>query len=597
MYEVEMYLRLRRACMVEGMSVREASRVFGLHRDTVRKMLEYSVPPGYRRESPPRKPKLEAFTGVVDAILEGDTRVPRKQRHTAKRIFERLRDEYGFTGQYTIVKDYVRGHRRRSQEMFVPLSHAPGHAQCDFGEALAVIGGVERKIHYLVMDLPHSDGCFVKAYPAETTEAFLDGHVAWTLRISGGVSEGIHQSVVQSGGEFLRIGVAGRPGETLRRQPQVAAHQGDGVDEGRRRFVVPGRSTLDHGVAFLQRVGGQGDPGKESQQDRRGAGDGQVGPLALGLHAQMGPHLLKSDLQLPAQHEPFQDLRRVCRRVGAQQGLGREGALWVSDQHPANAHRGFARAVPDCGLGGEFHSAGGAVVPAHRGAGPGYLRLVSSRGLLKERFQRGSSCALQRWAAVLTRLTGWRGRIEGGIQAQSGDQGNGFRQGLAAVQQVEHSVAVVPHQHQRPLRQPAAQLQDHLACPVGELLVPTSSLLIVPRRWRQHREHRQGPMASRPGHLAQPHQGDPAQTTGFDHLGAAGTHRITVNAQSAVPRQLFLPKKRPLFLPVHPLGLAPLLGGISPVAGDVKLQDHGVVHDPVNRRGGGHGVGEDALPL
>ena len=58
-----------------------------------------------------------------------------------------------------------------------------------------------------------------------------------------GVSEGIHQSVVQSGGEFLRIGVAGRPGETLRRQPQVAAHQGDGVDEGRRRFVVPGRST------------------------------------------------------------------------------------------------------------------------------------------------------------------------------------------------------------------------------------------------------------------------------------------------------------------------------------------------------------------
>ena len=65
----------------------------------------------------------------------------------------------------------------------------------------------------------------------------------------------------------------------------------------------------------------------------------------------------------------------------------------------------------------------------------------------------------------------------------------------------------------------------------------------------------------------------------------------------SVPRQLFLPKKRPLFLPVHPLGLAPLLGGISPVAGDVKLQDHGVVHDPVNRRGGGHGVGEDALPL
>ncbi len=77
MYPVEMYVQVRRACMVEGMSVREASRVFGLHRDTVRKMLAYSVPPGYRREGPPRRPKLEAFTGVIDAILEGDSRVSR----------------------------------------------------------------------------------------------------------------------------------------------------------------------------------------------------------------------------------------------------------------------------------------------------------------------------------------------------------------------------------------------------------------------------------------------------------------------------------------------------------------------------------------
>ena len=190
MYQVEMYARVRRACMVEGMSVREASRVFGLHRDTVRKMLTYSAPPGYRRQNPPRRPKLEPFTGVINRILEDDLGRPRKQRHTAKRIFERLRDEYRFDGQYTIVKDYVREHRRRSQEMFVPLSHAPGHPQCDFGEALAVIGGVERKAHCFVLDLPHSDGCFVKAYPAETTEAFLDGHVS-VFAFLGGVPQSI----------------------------------------------------------------------------------------------------------------------------------------------------------------------------------------------------------------------------------------------------------------------------------------------------------------------------------------------------------------------------------------------------------------------
>ena len=56
-------------------------------------------------------------------------------------------------------------------------SHPPGHAQADFGEAIGVIGGVERKIHFLAMDLPHSDAIFVVAYPAETTEAFCDGHV------------------------------------------------------------------------------------------------------------------------------------------------------------------------------------------------------------------------------------------------------------------------------------------------------------------------------------------------------------------------------------------------------------------------------------
>ena len=99
-------------------------------------------------------------------FLEDDLARPRKQRHTAKRIFERLRDEYGYDGGYTTVKDYVRENRRQTREMFVPLSHPPGHAQCDFGEALVVIGSVERKAHCFVIDLPHSDGCFVKAYPA-----------------------------------------------------------------------------------------------------------------------------------------------------------------------------------------------------------------------------------------------------------------------------------------------------------------------------------------------------------------------------------------------------------------------------------------------
>jgi hypothetical protein len=85
-----------------------------------------------------------------------------------------------------VVKDYVRLSRARGRETFVPLAHPPGHAQVDFGEAIGVIGGVRQKIHFFCMDLPQSDACFVKAYPRETTEAFLDGHVS-AFAFFGGV--------------------------------------------------------------------------------------------------------------------------------------------------------------------------------------------------------------------------------------------------------------------------------------------------------------------------------------------------------------------------------------------------------------------------
>ena len=95
-----------------------------------------------------------SITGIIDRLLDRRSASHHKQRHTAKRIFDRLRDEYGFTGGYTIVKDYVRERRLRSREMFVPLVHSPGHAQADFGEAMAVIGGVARNVNFLAFDLP-----------------------------------------------------------------------------------------------------------------------------------------------------------------------------------------------------------------------------------------------------------------------------------------------------------------------------------------------------------------------------------------------------------------------------------------------------------
>jgi len=185
--------------------------------------------------------------------LTADRDRPKKQRHTSKRIFERLRDEHGFTGGITIVKDYVAKCRLRTREMFVPLTHPPGHAQADFGEAIGIIGGVERKIHFLAIDLPHSDAIFVVAYPAETTEAFCDGHVR-AFQFFGGVP----QSILY---DNTKIAVARILGDGRRKRTRVFSElqshylftdrfgrPGKGNDKGkveglvgyaRRNFLVP----------------------------------------------------------------------------------------------------------------------------------------------------------------------------------------------------------------------------------------------------------------------------------------------------------------------------------------------------------------------
>jgi transposase len=158
MFVVESYAAVRRFVFVEGHSRREAARVFGLIRETVLKMCRFSLPPGYRRAKPADKPKLGPLLPVIDTILLADRMAPAKQQHSAKRIFERLRDEHDCGGGYTVVKDYVRLCRARGRETFVPLAHPPGHAQVDFGEAVAIVGGVRMKIHFFCMDQPPSAG-------------------------------------------------------------------------------------------------------------------------------------------------------------------------------------------------------------------------------------------------------------------------------------------------------------------------------------------------------------------------------------------------------------------------------------------------------
>ncbi|MHC4091722.1 MAG: IS21 family transposase, partial [Planctomycetota bacterium] len=120
--------------------------------------------------------KIGPFLGVIDEILRQDRKVHRKQRHTKKRIFQRLKKEYQYPGGYTAVKEAVREWQRQHREVYMPLSHPPGEAQVDFGQARILLNGTETTAAMFVMTLPYSDAIFVCVYPRECTEAFLDGH-------------------------------------------------------------------------------------------------------------------------------------------------------------------------------------------------------------------------------------------------------------------------------------------------------------------------------------------------------------------------------------------------------------------------------------
>ena len=119
------WTEIRRKVLVEKVSIRQICRDYDVSHHTVRKMLEISEPPGYQRTGERPRPKLDRYLGVIDQILVDDRDAPVKQRHSAKRIFERLRDEHGYEGSESHVRRYVAqvGHRHR--EVFVPLTQPP----------------------------------------------------------------------------------------------------------------------------------------------------------------------------------------------------------------------------------------------------------------------------------------------------------------------------------------------------------------------------------------------------------------------------------------------------------------------------------------
>ena len=170
-------------------SKREVLPREGIHWETLKKILSNPSPPGYQINQPRPRPKVGPFLEQITQIIENDKVYPKKQRHTSKRIYERVK-EMGYRGGYTQIKEAVCEIRNINKEVFMPLSHRPGEGQVDFGYALARVCGVLRKIAFFVMALPFSDAFFVMAFERECTESYWEGH-SRAFEFFGGVPQRI----------------------------------------------------------------------------------------------------------------------------------------------------------------------------------------------------------------------------------------------------------------------------------------------------------------------------------------------------------------------------------------------------------------------
>jgi transposase len=253
------WAEIRRRVLVEGLSKRAACRAFDLHWSTLEKILACDQPPGYRAAGPRVKPKLGPFLDTIHQILEADRTAPPKQRHTAVRIFHRLRGEFGYRGGLSVVGDVVRAWRQRHAEVFVPIEHGPEEAQADFGLAELVLAGRPVKAALFVMTLPVSGAVFCCLFPRECTESFLEGHVR-AFAFFGGVPRRISYDnsriavlkiVRRRGGalteafERLKSYYLFDSHFCLVRRPNEKGHVENLVGYARRNFLVPVPATDD----------------------------------------------------------------------------------------------------------------------------------------------------------------------------------------------------------------------------------------------------------------------------------------------------------------------------------------------------------------
>jgi transposase len=245
---MQLWSEIRRRLRSGELSLRQACREYRLNFRTVRKVLRQPQPAPAHRPLTRPQPVLGPFLGTIRQILDADRHAPPKQRHTARRVFERLRDEYGYRGCSSIVRAAVRALKQAQAEVFVPLAHPPGQAQVDFGRATVVVAGRRHSAALFVLTLPHSGARFGCLAPRECTESFHDGH-AGAFAFFGGVPARITY-------DNSRIAVAKLTGPHERRLTReflrLQAHFGFAAHFCRLRRAHE-KGHVENGVGYLRR--------------------------------------------------------------------------------------------------------------------------------------------------------------------------------------------------------------------------------------------------------------------------------------------------------------------------------------------------------
>ncbi len=247
--------RIRRSYYVEEQSIHQIARAEGRNRITIRNALSNDAQPFKATRRQKHMPVFGPYKDRVEAILQENAKLPRKQRYTAHRIFEVIAAE-GYEGGESTVRLYVGRYKQatRAPDVFLPLEFDPGQdAQIDWGEAVAIIDGQRQKVQLFIMRLCFSRRTFAMVFPTQRQESFFDGHVK-AFEHFGGVP---HRLSYDNLGTAVKIvfehsGKAGRPRKEVRAFVSFRSHY---LFES--HFCTPGqgheKGQVEHGVGYSRR--------------------------------------------------------------------------------------------------------------------------------------------------------------------------------------------------------------------------------------------------------------------------------------------------------------------------------------------------------